>query len=60
MTPTVYSMSTDLETKRIVWTLNNGSNTTGLPSIGTNSATIAGIHAELWKEEALSTIPTFE
>ena len=60
MTPTVYSMSTDLETKRIVWTLNNGSNTTGLPSLGTSSAVIAGIHAELWKEEALSTIPTFE
>ena len=60
MTPTVYSMSTNLETKRIVWTLNNGSNTTDLPSIGINSATIARIYSDLYKDEALDKIPSFE
>lgn len=57
---TVYSMSTDLDTKRIVWTLNNGSNTTGLPSLGISSAIIAGLCADLYKDEALSKIPSFE
>ena len=58
--PMTYSMSTDLETGNIVWTLNNGTNTTGLPSLGLPAHAIAGLCADLYKDEALSKIPSFE
>ena len=54
---TAYSMSTDLKTKRIVWCMNDGSVDHPL---GCTSYAIAGLFADLYKDEALSKIPSFE
>jgi len=52
-----YSMSTEIQTRRIVWTLNNG---TADHPIGSPSFAIAGQMAEIWHDEAIAAIPTFE
>ena len=54
-----YSMSTDIQTYRIVWTMNNGTAEGGHP-IGSSAFAIAGQMAELWHDEAISKLPTFE
>jgi len=53
---TVYSMSTDLKTRRTVWCLNNGS---AEHPIGSPSFAIAGQNAELYHDEAVEALPTF-
>ena len=54
---TVYSMSTDIQTRRIVWCRNTVHRRR--PFLHT-SAAIAGLFADLYKDEALNKIPTFE
>lgn len=53
----MYSMSSDLETGLIVWTMNNGSCD---HPIGCPAFAIAGQNASLWHSEAISKLPTFE
>jgi hypothetical protein len=55
----MYNMSTDIKTRRIVWTMNNGTAEGGHP-IGSPSFAIAGQMAEIWHDEAISKLPTFE
>ena len=54
---TVYSMSRDLETGNIVWCRNTVHRRR--PFLHT-SAAIAGVFADVYKDEALNKIPTFE
>jgi hypothetical protein len=53
----MYSMSSDLKTRMIVWTMNNGSSD---HPIGCPAYAIAGQNASLWHAEAISKLPTFE
>jgi len=53
----MYNMSTDIQTRRIVWTMNNG---TVEHPIGLSAFAIAGQMAEIWHDEAISKLPTFE
>ena len=51
-----YSMSTDLQTRRTVWCMNDGSVEHPL---GASSAAIAGLFAELYHDEAVEALPIF-
>jgi hypothetical protein len=53
----MYNMSTDIKTRRIVWTMNNG---TAEHPIGLSAFAIAGQLGEIWHDEAISKLPTFE
>lgn len=54
-----YSMSTDIQTRRIVWTMNNGTANFGHP-LGLSAFAIAGQLGAIWHDEAISKLPTFE
>ena len=49
-----FSMSSDLRTRRIVWCMNDGSVE---HPIGSPSFAIAGLFAELWKDEESAACP---
>jgi len=49
----IFSMSTDLQTRRIVWTLNNRTAEGGHP-IGVSSSTIGASFADIFGYEALA------
>lgn len=45
-----YSMSTNIKTRRIVWTLNNGTANFGHP-VGLSAFAIAGQFGAIWKDD---------
>ena len=51
-----YSMSTDLQTRRLVWCLNNGS---ADHPIGSPAFAIVGQNAEIFQDEAIAALPKF-
>ena len=50
----IFSMSTDLQTRRIVWTLNNRTAEGGLPPLGLSSSTIGPSFADIFGYEHLA------
>ena len=47
----IFSMSSDLQTRRIVWTMNNRTAEGGLPPLGLSSSTIGPSFADLYHYE---------
>lgn len=60
----ILSMSSDLKTRQIVWTGRNNDDTpmgsSLQPQLGISAFAIAGQFAELWREDAIAAIPSFE
>ena len=63
-TPMILSMSSDLQTRQIVWTgRGNDDSPMGSrlqPQLGISAFAIAGQMAEIWHDEAIAAIPCFE
>jgi hypothetical protein len=61
--PMILSMSSDLQTRRIVWTGRNNDDTPMgsrlQPQLGVSAFAIAGQFAELWHDEAQEALPAW-
>ena len=62
-TPMILSMSSDLQTRRIVWTGRNNDDTPMgsrlQPQLGVSAFAIAGQFAEVWHDEAQEALPAW-